>query len=46
LRDAYLYSARDTFVEDTFFCELPFAELLERHAQSRNLYDVPPPRRR
>jgi hypothetical protein len=40
LRDAYLYSARDTFVEDTFFCELPFAELLERHAQSRNLYDV------
>jgi len=40
LRDAYLYSARDTFVEDTFFCELPFAELMERHAQSRNLYDV------
>jgi hypothetical protein len=40
LRDAYLYSARDTFVEDTFFCELAFAELLERHAQSRNLYDV------
>jgi hypothetical protein len=40
LRDAFLYSARDTFVEDTFFCELPFAELLERHAQSRNLYDV------
>jgi hypothetical protein len=40
LRDAYLYSARDTFVENTFFCELPFADLLERHAQSRNLYDV------
>ena len=30
LRTAFLYSARDCFVTDTFFAELPFADLLQR----------------
>ena len=40
LRDAYLYNARDTFVDDKPFQRLPFAELLERAAQTRSLLDV------
>jgi hypothetical protein len=40
LRDAYLYNARDTFVDDKPFLGLPFAELLERALQTRSLLDV------
>jgi hypothetical protein len=40
LRDAYLYNARDTFVDDKHFAHIPFAELLERAAQTRSLLDV------
>ena len=40
LRTACLYSARDFFVSDTFFTELPFADLLERVGDQLDLLDV------
>lgn len=40
LKDAYLYSARDGLVEDTYFASLPFAELLSRQAETLSLLDV------
>jgi hypothetical protein len=40
LRDAYLYNARDTFVDDKPFSRLPFAELLERAVNTRSLLEV------
>jgi type I restriction-modification system DNA methylase subunit len=40
LRDAYLYNARDTFVDDAPFLRLPCAELLERALQTRSLLDT------
>ena len=40
LRTAWLYSARDVFVSDTFFAELPFADLLQRQTEQLSLLDV------
>ncbi len=40
LRTACLYSARDFFVTDSFFAELPFADLLERVGDQLDLLDV------
>ncbi len=40
LRTACLYSARDFFVTDSFFAELPFADLLQRTGDQLDLLDV------
>lgn len=40
LRTAWLYSARETFVSETFFAELPFADLLQRQTEQLSLLDV------
>jgi mRNA-degrading endonuclease HigB of HigAB toxin-antitoxin module len=40
LRTACLYSARDFFITDSFFAELPFADLLERTGDQLDLLDV------
>ncbi len=40
LRTACLYNARDFFVTDSFFAELPFADLLERVGDQLDLLDV------
>jgi len=40
LRDAYLYNARDTFVDEQPFLHLTFADLLERALPSRSLLDA------
>lgn len=40
LKEAYLFSARDTLVDGSFFAVLPFADLLARYGESRSLLDV------
>ena len=40
LKTACLYSARDFFVTDSFFAELPFADLLQRTGDQLDLLDV------
>ncbi len=40
LRTAWLFSARDVFISDTFFAELSFADLLQRQTEQLSLLDV------
>ncbi len=40
LKEAYLFSTRDTLVDGSFFANLPFADLLSRYSESRSLLDV------
>ena len=40
LNDAYLFSARDTLVDGSFFARMTFAELLAEQMASRSLLDV------
>jgi hypothetical protein len=40
LRTAWLYSARDVFISNNFFGELPFADLLQRQTEQLSLLDV------
>lgn len=40
LRTAWLYSAREVFVSETYFAELPFADLLQRQVEQLSLLDV------
>ena len=40
LKDAYLFSARDTLVDGSFFAQLTFVDLVTRQLEQRSLLDV------